>query len=80
MMEITPGYEGYVGVGLVPIMLLSAWKNGHENGVVKGCDATLTLLHMNKAISIVEDSKWRTTHSRCQMVIRLTLDVKTERS
>ena len=23
MMEITPGYEGYVGVGLVPIMLLS---------------------------------------------------------
>ena len=56
MMEITPGYEGYVGVGLVLLCCYPAWKNGHENGVMKGCDATLTLLHMNKAIRIVEDS------------------------
>ena len=56
MFELIAGYEAYVGIALVLLCCYpSAWKNGHENGVMKGCDATLTLLHMNKAIRIVED-------------------------
>ena len=80
MMEIIAGYEGYVGVGLVLLCCYLAWKNGHENGVMKGCDATLTLLHMNKAIRIVEDQNGEQHIMMPDGNTPITLDVKTTRS
>lgn len=56
MIELIAGYEGYVAVALALFCCYLSWKNGFENGTVKGVDATLTLLHVNKAIRIVEDS------------------------
>jgi len=54
MIDFISGFEGYVAVGLCLICCWLSWKNGYENGTMKGVDATLTLMHINKAIRLIE--------------------------
>ena len=80
MMEMIAGYEGYVGVRLVLLCCSLAWKNGQENGIIKGCDATLTLLHLNKAIRIVEDHNGEQHIMMPDGSTPITTDVNIEKS
>jgi len=80
MFELIAGYEAYVGTALVLLCCYLAWRNGHENGVMKGCDATLTLLHMNKAIRIVEDQNGEQHIMMPDGNTPITLDVEPKKS
>lgn len=54
--EFVAGYEGYWAVAICMFAAYLAFKQGEQQGVRLGIEATLAMLVANRAIKIKEDS------------------------